>query len=267
MTSSVDTSAKFVIDPARWRSVGTGEPGSLDKARSQMINLVQWLARIANSFVTGGTPDDRILLKFCGTSAAFATKTFDNNLSLELRLPTLEMQFLENGRPMPHILDPEEHSPAEVEAWILVELLHRGVDRTRFSKKLPYSIPDLMSGDEEDYTPRSCQQALAELAAWFQNAAAVLDAAARAVGFGKIIIACWPQTLNLSCVTESESKRTDFGFSPGDAQNPAPFFYRSMRAANGSAGSNKRSILTASTLLAERNPAMAAIAFMTAAAG
>ena len=58
-----------------------------------------------------------------------------------MRLPTLEMQFHEHGKPVPHILDPEEHSPAEVEAWMLVELLHRGVDREKFSKTLPYSNP------------------------------------------------------------------------------------------------------------------------------
>ena len=179
MTSSADTAAKFGADPARWRSVEASDPQALEKARVETINIVQWLARIANSYVTARAPDDRVLLAFRAADAAFVTKTFDDGLSLEMRLPSLEMQFLENGRAAPHILDPEEHSPAEVEAWLLVELLHRGVDRSKFTKQLPYSIPNLMTGDAEDYSPQSCRKGLTELMAWFQNAAAILEAAAR----------------------------------------------------------------------------------------
>ena len=76
---------------------------------------------------------------------------------------------------MPHILDPEEHSPAEVEAWILVELLHRGLDREQFSKALPYTIKNLMSGDAEDYSPQACAEGLTQLATWFRAAASVVS--------------------------------------------------------------------------------------------
>jgi len=266
MTNSADTAAKSVIDPAQWRPVATGDPQALVKARAETINIAQWLARIANSYVTARAPEDRVLLEFRTADAAFVTKTFDNGLSLEMRLPSLKMQFLENGRAAPHIFDPEEHSPAEVEAWLLVELLHRGVDRTKFTKKLPYSIPDLMTGDAEDYSPQSCWKGLTELVAWIQNAAAILDAAARASIAGKVGIVCSPQTLELSCIMDSGSKPAGFGFSPGDGQSPEPYFYRSTSARNGSAGSSKRSILTVSKLLAESDPANAAITFMRASA-
>jgi hypothetical protein len=211
-------------------------------------------------------PEDRVLLEFRAADAAFFTKTFDNGLSLEMRLPALEMQFLENGRRTPHVLYPEEHSPAEVEAWLLVELLHRGVDRTKFTKRLPYSVPGLMTGDAEDYSPQSCREALTRLMAWFQNAAIILDATAHAFIADKVGIVCWPQTLELSCVMDSGSKPAGFGFSPGDRQCPEPFFYRGLRAPNGSAASRKLSILTASKLLAEENPATAAVTFMGSAA-
>ena len=265
MTSSADMAAKSVINPTRWRFVATGDPQALAKARVETINIVQWLARIANSYVTARARDERVLLVFRAADAAFVTKTFDDGLSLEMRLPSLEMQFLENGRAAPHILDPEEHSPAEVEAWLLVELLHRGVDRTKFMKKLPYSIPNLMAGDAEDYSPQSCWKGLTELVAWFQNAAVVLDAAARASIAAKVAIVCSPQTLELSCIMDSGSKPAGFGFSPGDGQSPEPYFYRNTSARNSSTGSGKRSILTASQLLAENDPATVAITFMRAA--
>ena len=171
--------------------------------------------------------------QLAGTGDRQALAPFDDDLALELRLASLEMQFREHGKPMPHILDPEEHSPAEVEAWLLVELLHRGVDHTKFSKALPYTIPGLMTGDSEDYSPRSCRQGLAQLAAWLQNAADVLDATMRVAGVDHVRIACLPQTLSLVGLSGAGSKRTDFGFSPGTEQNPEPFFYANACAAGG----------------------------------
>jgi hypothetical protein len=267
MTSSADIVARPSIDPTPWRSVGPLDVDALAKARLATINIVQWLARIANSFVAAGTAESRVLLEFRPADAAFVTKPFADNLTLELRLPTLEMQFHEAGKAVPHIFNPEERSPAEAEAWLLVELLHRGVDRAKFSKTLPYNVPGLMSGDAEDYSPQSCQQALAQLTAWFGNAAAVLAATPGRSVAGPVDIVCWPQTLNLSPVSKIGSALADYGFTPGDGQIAEPYFYRNLPATNGSAAAKTRSVLTASQLLAETDPAAAAIAFIKAATG
>jgi hypothetical protein len=255
MTSSADTAAKPTAHAPRWHAIEAGGRESLVRARTEAINLVQWLARIANSFAAGATPEERILLEFRAADAAFVTKPFDHDVAVEMRLPSLEMQFLEGGRPVPHIFDPEEHSPAEVEAWLLVELLHRGLDRARFSKNLPYSIHDLMTGDAEDHSPQACRQGLTQLAAWFRNAAAVLAAAD---GSGKARVVCLPRTLDLVCLSGGGCEAA-CGFSPGDAQQPEPFYYV------GAANSRQRPILTMSELAAESDPATAAMRFIKAA--
>ena len=145
----------------------------------------------------------------------FVTKTFEHGLALELRLPGLEMQFQERGEPVPHVLDPEERSPAEVEAWILVELLHRGLDRDKFIKSLPYTIANLMSGDAEDYSPQACAAGLAQLTAWFRAASAVLSTHGRVV--------CLPQTLTLEVASGRGTPAV--GFSPGSAERDEPHFF------------------------------------------
>lgn len=264
MTSSADPVAKPMIETARWQSVGPLDVDALAKARSEAINLAQWLARIANSFVTADTADERIALEFRPTDAAFVTKKFARDLSLELRLPRLEMQFREGGRAVPHIFDPEERSPAEAEAWLLVELLHRGLDRVKFSKKLPYKIPGLMTGDAEDHSPQSHLPALTQIMAWFRNAAAALDEVARATGTGAANAGtiCRPQTLSLSSILNAGSAQIDIGFTPGDARIPEPYFYRSLPTAKGAATGKTNSVLTASALLAKGEPAAAAIAFL-----
>jgi hypothetical protein len=234
-----------------WKSKPELDLSELAQARVETINLVQWLARVANSYVSDGS-SERTTLRFRAGDAAFVTQPFDNNLALEIRLPTLEMQFLDHGKPVPHVFDPEERSPAEAEAWILVELLHRCIDRDSFSTRLPYTIPGLMSGDAEDYSPQSCQPGLTQLATLFQDAAAILDAVARAESSVEATIVCLPETLDLR--SDSRTGRHRLGFSPGDAQNPEPYFHVSTGAARGA----RRPVATARALIAEDDPVAAA---------
>lgn len=208
------------------------------KARNETLNLAQWLARIANSYVAADRPEDRVLLNF--SQGVFVTKSFDREFALELRLPGLGMQFQERGKPVRHLFDPEEHSPAEAEAWILVELLHRDIERDRFSKSLPYALDNLMSGDAEDYSPAACAAGLELLHAWFCAAASVLSADGR--------VACQPESLTLMAAGDMA------GFSPGVAQQDEPYFFSRS-------GGNRRR-LTASQLASEKNPAEAVAEFL-----
>ena len=246
MTSSVE----FGVDPtwpAPWLESHHDEKEIFITARELTLNLVQWLARIANSYVADRSIKDRLILDF-RTDGSFVTKIFEDGLALQLRLPSLEMQFQEGGKSVPHVLDPEERSPAEVEAWILVELLHRGLDRDKFSKSLPYTITNLMSGDAEDYSPQACSGGLAQLTAWFRAASAVLSTQGRVV--------CFPQTLTLGVASGHGTPAV--GFSPGSAERHEPHFF------TGTYDDGKRRVLTASELANEKDPVTAAAQFIKA---
>jgi hypothetical protein len=232
----------------------TASTSELARARTEALNIVQWLARIANSYVTSDPAERRIELDFCAEDAAFTTKNFDAAIALQMRLPDLHMQFLHNGKPVPHVFDPQEHSPAEAEAWILVELLHRGIDREKFSKKLPYAIADLLTGDAVDYAPQACREGLVELTAMFQKAAPILKHATRPSGAQSAIIAL-PQTLDLALAPSPGTASHMLGFSPGDAQNPAPFFYAETKTKS---AKPRRAAVSASALLDEKDAARAA---------
>jgi hypothetical protein len=241
MTSSVEFPTHSIW-PAPWSS-HSDDKEMFAVAREQTLNLIQWLARIANSYVAGDLPEDRMALNF-RADGAFVTKTFDRDIALEMRLPGLEMQFREAGKLAAHILDPEERSPAEVEAWILVELLHRGVDRDKFSKSLPYTIKNLITGDAEDYSPRACAAGLRQLLSWFRVASSVLS------NDGNVV--CLPQTLMLVEVPGRQILGT--GFSPGDAEFDEPYFFMG--------GSGKRRVLKASELANDADPAAAVAQFI-----
>jgi len=266
MTNSPDPRDAPATSAAPWRPLATGDAGELARARTEAINLVQWLARIANSYVSGDFPNRRTDLAFDAARASFTTQPFADGISLQMRLPDLHLQFLAGGKPVPHVFDPEGRSPAEVEAWILVELLHRGIDREKFSKKLPYAIAGLMTGDAIDHEPQARREGLTQLAAWLGNAATLLEAAACASGATKTHVVGLPQTLNLALALDTGRQRIDLGFSPGDEQHPEPYFYTG-NAANGASQQPVRRIAMASALLMQDDPGRAAAMLLKMAGG
>jgi hypothetical protein len=47
------------------------------------------------------------------------TQEFLPQLTVELRIPELALQFKEDGRAVPHVIKLDDRTPAEVEAWVL----------------------------------------------------------------------------------------------------------------------------------------------------
>jgi hypothetical protein len=265
MTSSPDPRGAPAAPVVPWRPLAAGDSEEFRRARNEALNLVQWLARIAHSYVTGTDPGWRTDLDFDAAPASFTTQPFAHGISLQMRLPDLQLQFLAHGKPVPHIFDPDGRSPAEVEAWILVELLHRGIDRERFSKELPYAIAGLMTGDAVDHDTQACRDGLTQLTAWFGNAATVIGAVARATGAANARIICLPQTFALTRAPNSGAPRIDLCFSPGDRENSEPYFYTGGLANNGSQQPARR--IAAAALLAQHNPAQAAATLLKMTAG
>jgi hypothetical protein len=246
---------RTIADAAGWRPVGELEPGLLRKGRSLALSVAQWPARVANSYVAGPTWVDRMCLQWDAAAGTLVTPSFGRDLAIGLDLTTLQMWFLEQRQRVPHSFDPEGRSPAQAEAWILVELLHRGAETTRFSKALPYELPDLISGDAEEYSPQSCAAELRELTAWYHNASISLRAAAKQIGVTAPHITCNPQNLTLTCRTEvgrAQSRRhtVELGFSPGQDATDDPYFY--VKPADGNSGAP--SMLRATTISAAGAP-------------
>jgi hypothetical protein len=246
-----------------WQPVGKVDARSLGEARRQVRNMAQWLARIASSYVDVQPRTRRLILEWRDNNPGLATQAFADGLRLQLSFPDLVMQFAENGVPTPHQFHPKERSPAEAEAWLLVELLHRGVDRSRFSKRLPYEIPDLMTGDAEDYIPEGCEDGLAELAAWFTNAARLIVAPAGPGAVAPGPLQCWPQNLHLTgrVAAESQGQFVRVGFSPG-ASGEEPYFFVGKDAGDDPDPPRALTIFPTSRALATGDPATAIREFL-----
>jgi hypothetical protein len=246
-----------------WKPVGIGDAGNFAEARRQAHNAAQWLVRIAHSFIPTRSDNSHTLLSWDLERQALVTQEFQPGLALELRLPGLAMQFREGGRPAPHVFEFDNRTPAEAEAWVLVELLHRRLDRDRFSKALPYDFPNLMTGDAVPYVVQPLEVAFEELAAWFSNSAMVLRRIAdehfpsdrRAWG-----VACWPETFDLAVLLSLDGaepgspKILRVGWATGNERKAAPCFYVAPHGTEALDRKSAAGSLTATELAASEDP-------------
>jgi hypothetical protein len=258
-----------------WRSVGSVDRHRLGEARRQAHNAAQWLVQLACSYMAPQPHAQHTLLRWDSQRQALVTQEFLPQLTVELRIPELALQFKEDGHAVPHVIKIDDRTPAEVEAWVLVELLHRGVDSNRFSKSLPYEVPDLMAGDAVRYVAEPVAAELNELATWFVNAASVLAAVEkeqlRAARRYTPALWCWPGVFHLAILLPMRDALSGptlrAGFSAGDNSNDQPYFYVALHDANAGATPRPDAVLTAASLLQERRPAETALDRVRAAIG
>ena len=211
------------MNPHSLPDLAVFDPPRLAEARRQMISAVLWPARVAASFAAKADAPSPALT-WNSDRQAVTTPPFEQALQLELRVPMLHMQFLEHGRPAPHVLDMDDRSPAHVEAWILVELLHRGVDRERFSKALPFEVQNAMWGDHEKFSTADYEAEIAALSQWLVAGGDVLGEVAPGMA-----ITVQPQTLSLSAPMtlkrgDGSSEPRQVVFSLGDGATAEPQF-------------------------------------------
>ncbi|MGI9464065.1 MAG: hypothetical protein ACR2OM_09000, partial [Aestuariivirgaceae bacterium] len=154
------------------------EPADRDafkSARSQSHSAVQWLARLANSYRMPASDASHLHMDWASERGAILTGEIAPGTIVEMRLPELELQFREDGTLTKHVVALDDKSPAEVEAWTLIELLHRGIGRDKYSKDLPYDVSNLLSGDARHYQTLDLEAGFAELTGWLQAAGQILN--------------------------------------------------------------------------------------------
>lgn len=194
----------------------------LAEARRQLRSAALWPARVAASY---GPASVEPKLTWSAERGAIVTCAFDKDLRLELRPADLRMQFLDHGQPVPHAIELDDRSPAHVEAWLLVEMLHRSIDRSQFSKALPFATGDLLSGDHEKFAGLDFVDELAAMARWLTLAGSVLT---RLAPSAPVVVSVPDVTLSVLIGARPEAgggtaeKRVTFSLA--DNANPEPYF-------------------------------------------
>jgi hypothetical protein len=199
-------------------------------ARRQLHSATLWLARLSQSYGLHQDGNRHLRLRWMPKRRSFATQMFAQNLSLELALSMLHLQFMENDRPVPHVLDMEDRTSAATQAWVLVELLHRGIGREKFSMSLPFQIQNALSGDSESYEPAQFAVELTRMTDWFEFGVNVLG---NLVADHKLADDVWiyPDQMHAAIRVEPKGRASNggapirIGFSLSDDRNQEPYFF------------------------------------------
>ena len=152
-----------------WPKTNVFQSNKYKRARLEGHNALFWMARGAHSFLEPCDDNTHLDLIWHEESKGFRTKVFDRDLQIGLNIPELELYFCENEIKVPHSFWLDDRTPAYVEAWYLVELVHRDRDRDKFSTELPFSSPNMLMGDTEDHNASAFFEELEALQQCFEK--------------------------------------------------------------------------------------------------
>tara|TARA_B100000676_G_scaffold266750_1_gene280625 strand:+ start:1854 stop:2690 length:837 start_codon:yes stop_codon:yes gene_type:complete len=220
--------------PSIWPDISKLTSANYKRARYEAHNAVFWMARGAHSYLEAEKNNKHIELEWQTDSNTLRTRMFCESLQVGLSLPKLEMYFCEDGKKVQHSFWFDDRTPAYVEAWYLVELLHRDKDQSRFSTDLPFHSKEFFLGDTEEHDAPAVAPELQALNDCLVKAADVLaEVNHNLITNGDVIsgenpIVCRPEHFTFDFEALLNTRRGGsivIGLSTGDDLRPAPFFF------------------------------------------
>jgi len=221
-----------------WRPLRGVDRLKLHEARLQAHHAVQWLARAARAYIPPQPDDSHTSLHWDSALDEFATQPFARQTWLGLQITTLTLVLHgADGSAAVPTLALSGHADTQARAWLGEQLARRGVDQSALDAPAPYEIPPHPVARGAAYDAAASAAALAELAAWYANAAVVLERV-RAQLSRRVLspspLRCWPHHFDLATSTTlpthsaGTAASVGCGLSPGDEHYDEPYFYVSI---------------------------------------
>jgi hypothetical protein len=215
---------------ASWRPLRGVDPKLLAAAREQTHHAVQWLARAARAYSPPRPDDTHTNLGWDDGFGGFIAHPLPDGARLGLRFADLTLALLDRSSTTPRdsfALDGRRDTDAC--GWLSVHASAHNLDPKALDAALPYMLKARAS---DAYTVAALAEPLTELATWFSNANAALNAVRRDIivrGMSPPPVCCWPHHFDLdTLVTVAPGQTTGVGFAPGDDYYDEPYFYVSV---------------------------------------
>ncbi len=211
-----------------WKGTGVVGADALAEARVHAHYAVQWLARVARNFLAKEDDDSHTALTWDSEHQALFTQPIEGGkgeFRFGLRIADLSLVILASRDITPIPL--KGHNERQFEAWIRASLLEQNVDRglALNLRPPPYEMPDHPIAKGGIYGEGVSDDALGELAAWYEGAAKLLaDGPANEKGASAIRV--WPHHFDIAVLVSLDSERSvGAGLAPGDKHYGAPYLY------------------------------------------
>jgi len=215
-----------------WQETGVARSGDLVEARLQAHWAVQVVAAIGEALVPPEADDSHTSMRWDDDRGMLLGRPIPGSgFQVGLRLAALELVVLDGsstvcervsfeGRTLQNALDEVTRA--------LAGLIRRPMVKT---PELPtYEMPEHPAGRGEPF-PAPERDGLSELARWYGNAAALMEAVGAATPLASPV-RCWPHHFDIATLLTLDPEEAvgdrryiGFGLSPGDASYGEPYFY------------------------------------------
>ena len=210
----------------------------LSDARLQAHYAAQWLGRAARAYVPPQPDDEHTNLGWDGALGGFTTHPLKDGAWLSLKITDLTLALhVGEGRMHVQSFSLDSRPDAQARQWLSEQLGARGLDAHALDAPSPYELPAHAVARGGSYGPAGLTDALAELAAWFGNAALSLGSVRAHMAGRKLAaspVRCWPHHFDIATLTALPARNAGntgnvgAGLSPGDEYYGEPYFYVSI---------------------------------------
>jgi hypothetical protein len=222
----------------QWRPIRGVDQFRLTDARLQAHYALQWLARIARAYIPPQPDDSHTCLSWAHGLKGFVTQSFASGTRLLLQIPTLMLALQsDEGTAGSQFFALGGQTDAQVRYWLGKQVEAHGLDESALDAPAPYGIPAHAIARGAAYEASTAADGLAVLAAWYANAAALIEGVRRHIA-GQLLavsaLCCWPHHFDLAILAmvppgqSTEPALIGVGFSPGDEYYEEPYFYVSV---------------------------------------
>ena len=210
-------------------------PTALAEARLQAHYAVQWVTRAARANLPAEDDDSHSNLGWDAARGALVSHHMAGSdgpvrVGLEIAGMVLHADCKSAGSGE---LPLNGHSNIEAGAWLDERLNICGLQPAG-QVRLPYDLEDHALGQGAGFTVGAHTGEFAELAAWFDAAADVLETVRATLGHispGPSPVRCWPHHFDIATLLSLEAgdpetaRSIGIGMSPGDGTYGEPYFY------------------------------------------
>jgi hypothetical protein len=219
-----------------WKPLKGTDFTALREARLQAHYAAQWLARSARAYIDPQPDDSHTSLGWDDGLDGFTTHALKMGNRIGLRIPDLTLALIHDGK-ITQSFPLYGRSEAEARAWLGKQMQALGLAAEALDTPLPYELSEHELGQDGRYGQHALAEALRELAAWYADGAAALNAIRQrliARGLPAPVVRCWPHHFDLDCLTVIGNGAAyvvptmGAGFSPGDHYYDEPYFYISL---------------------------------------
>ena len=198
---------------------------SLADARRQTHHAAQLATAAGISFLPKQADDSHTNLEWLPDIGGLASRVVPSRAPFRVaaQIADLELHVLDDRNASLARLPLHGRRIVDAEAWLRERIGERGGSAEKFTLARHFKIPHHAVDDGAAFDV-SDRGAFAELAAWFDLAAKVLESE-RARHDGSEI-RCWPHHFDIATlITVEEGKTVGVGLEPGDTYYDEPYFY------------------------------------------